>query len=93
MDSKRKPNRREEEPLLLVEFVEQRKIKGKFSPTLTCAKKKRAWEDISRHLNVSQISCTRSPSDCEKNRYSILSKSHAEIAAFKTNLWRTGMYS
>lgn len=49
---KRKPNWREEEALQLVELVEERKhiIKGKFSPTLTSAEKKKTWDDISKLL-------------------------------------------
>ncbi|KAL0964176.1 hypothetical protein UPYG_G00320240 [Umbra pygmaea] len=92
MDSKRKPNWREEDTLLLAELVEQRKhvIKGKFSSTLTSADKKNAWDEISRYLNTSQISCNPSPSDCEKKWYNILSKSRSEIAAFKSNILRTG---
>ncbi len=57
MDSKRKPNWREEEVLLLAELVEQRKqaIKGKFSPTLTSADKKKAWEDISGFISIALL--------------------------------------
>lgn len=65
-------------------------IKGKFSPSLTSADKKKAWEDISGVLNASHITCTRSPSDCEKKWYNILSKSRTEIAAFKKNILCTG---
>ncbi|XP_030271960.1 uncharacterized protein LOC115581168 [Sparus aurata] len=92
MESKRKPNWREEETLLLVELVEERKliIKGKFSPTLTSHDKKQAWEDISNQLNTSQTFSHRSPADCEKKWYNVLSKSRSEIAAFKACSMRTG---
>ncbi|KAJ8353227.1 hypothetical protein SKAU_G00207940 [Synaphobranchus kaupii] len=43
-----------------------------------------------QRFNASQVACIRSPSDCEKKWYNILSKSRAEIAAFKSNLLRTG---
>ncbi|XP_030270432.1 uncharacterized protein LOC115580327 [Sparus aurata] len=92
MESKRKPNWREEETLLLVEIVEERKliIKGKFSTTLTSHDKKQAWEDISNQLNASQTFSHWSPADCEKKWYNGLSKSRSEIAAFKTCSMRTG---
>ena len=88
MKSKRKPNWREEEILLLVELVGERKliIKGKFNPTLTSYDKKQTWEDIANQLYASQAFCHRSPADCEKKRYNALSKSRTEIAAFMLHL-------
>ncbi len=78
--------------LLLVELVEERKliIKGKFSPTLTSHDKK-AWEDIANQLYASQAFCHRSPADCEKKWYNVVSKSRTEIAAFKACSMHTGM--
>ncbi|XP_064197166.1 myb/SANT-like DNA-binding domain-containing protein 4 [Anguilla rostrata] len=92
MDVKRKQNWTVEETVMLVEEVEAKKeiIKGKFSPTLTSRHKKEVWKQIADSINASFSSTIRSPQECEKKWYNVLSKAHQEISTVKKATSGTG---
>lgn len=79
---KRKPNWNEEENLLLIQLVNERKrvIKGKFGPQITSAKKKEAWREIAFQINESCPRAETTADDCERNWYTVQSKARKELS-------------
>ncbi|KAM9434127.1 uncharacterized protein Hap1MRO34_002023 [Clarias gariepinus] len=84
MSSKRKPNWREDESVLLAEEVVKRRdiIKGK-APTYTSKDKKNAWTAISENISAAFRFATRTPEECEKRWYAVLMKCRGEITAYR----------
>lgn len=90
---KRKPNWSQEEMLLLVNSISDRRlvVNGRFKPTLTHKDKKEAWMEITKNINgMNPLTTPRTVEEVETKWFSVLSKSRKKIAAIRNEYNQTG---
>ncbi|XP_076049504.1 uncharacterized protein LOC143030228 [Oratosquilla oratoria] len=89
---KRKPNWSQEETLLLVNVIMEKKIiiNGRFKPSLSHKEKREAWQSITDAINGTNPLTKRTMEDVETKWFSVLSKSRKKISAIKAEYNQSG---
>ncbi|XP_029907677.1 uncharacterized protein LOC115359378 [Myripristis murdjan] len=85
---KRRPNWTDQECLLLVQLMQERKdiIRGKCSTGVSIQDKRQAWEEIAQAINTAFPQIQRTVFDCNKKWENLLAKSREEIKRQKRQL-------
>ncbi|XP_063887769.1 myb/SANT-like DNA-binding domain-containing protein 4 isoform X1 [Scylla paramamosain] len=88
---KRKPNWSQEETLLLVNVIMEKKliINGRFKPSLSHKDKREAWQSITDAINGTNP-LTKRTVEVETKWFSVLSKSRKKISAIKAEYNQSG---
>lgn len=89
---RRKPNWSQEETLLLVNIISDKRLilNGKFRPSLTHRDKREAWLAITSIVNGMNPLTQRTVEEVETKWFSLLSKSRKKIAAIRNEYNQSG---